>query len=62
MLQTRERLNQILANHTGKPLEQIAKDTDRDNFMSGEAAVEYGMIDTVLTQRSESLPVTAEEK
>ena len=62
VLQTRERLNQILANHTGKPLEQIAKDTDRDNFMSGEAAVEYGMIDTVLTQRSESLPATAEEK
>jgi len=53
VLQTRERLNQILANHTGKPLEQIAKDTDRDNFMSGEFAVEYGMIDTVLTRRSE---------
>ncbi len=54
VLQTRERLNHILSSHTGKPLEQIAKDTDRDNFMSGEAAVEYGMIDTVLTQRSES--------
>jgi len=56
VLQTRDRLNQILANHTGKPLEQIALDTDRDNFMSGEQAVEYGMIDTVLTQRSESSP------
>ena len=52
VLQTRDRLNQILASHTGKPLEQIAKDTDRDNFMSGEVAVEYGLIDTVLTQRS----------
>jgi len=56
VLQTRDRLNQILANHTGRPLDQIAKDTDRDNFMSGEVAVEYGLIDTVLTQRSESLP------
>jgi len=56
VLQTRDRLNRILANHTGKPLEQIALDTDRDNFMSGEQAVEYGMIDTVLTQRSESPP------
>jgi len=55
VLQTRDRLNQILANHTGRPLEQIAKDTDRDNFMSGEVAVEYGLIDTVLTRRSESL-------
>ena len=52
VLQTRDRLNQILANHTGKPLDQIARDTDRDNFMSGEVAVEYGLIDTVLTQRS----------
>jgi len=52
VLQTRDRLNQILANHTGKDLEQIAKDTDRDNFMSAEVAVEYGMIDTVLTRRS----------
>jgi ATP-dependent Clp protease protease subunit len=56
VLQTRDQLNQILANHTGRALEQIAKDTDRDNFMSGEVAVEYGLIDTILTQRSESLP------
>jgi ATP-dependent Clp protease protease subunit len=53
ILQTRERLNQILANHTGQPLEQIAKDTDRDNFMSGDEAATYGLIDTVLTQRGE---------
>ncbi|MGI9344067.1 MAG: ATP-dependent Clp endopeptidase proteolytic subunit ClpP [Gammaproteobacteria bacterium] len=53
ILQTRERLNQILANHTGQPLEQIANDTDRDNFMSGDEAATYGLIDTVLTQRGE---------
>lgn len=52
VLQTRDRLNQILANHTGRTIETIAKDTDRDNFMSGEVAVEYGLIDTVLTRRS----------
>ena len=52
VLQTRERLNQILANHTGQSIEQIMKDTDRDNFMSGEMAVGYGLIDTVLERRS----------
>jgi ATP-dependent Clp protease protease subunit len=51
VLQTRERLNQILSKHTGQPLEQIDKDTDRDNFMSGKEAVEYGLIDAVLDQR-----------
>jgi ATP-dependent Clp protease protease subunit len=51
VLQTRERLNQILANHTGQSMDQIMKDTDRDNFMSGEVAVEYGLIDTVLDSR-----------
>ncbi|MFQ5609538.1 MAG: ATP-dependent Clp endopeptidase proteolytic subunit ClpP [Woeseiaceae bacterium] len=54
VLQTRERLNQILAKHTGQPLEQIARDTDRDNFMSGDEAAQYGMIDTVLTQRGDT--------
>ena len=53
VLQTRDRLNQILAEHTGKPLDQIAKDTDRDYFMSGDMAVEYGLIDTVLSRRSD---------
>ena len=51
VLQTRERLNQILANHTGQSMENIMKDTDRDNFMSGEVAAEYGLIDTVLEHR-----------
>ena len=50
-MQTRERLNRILSKHTEQPIERIEQDTDRDNFMSGEAAVEYGLIDTVLEQR-----------
>jgi ATP-dependent Clp protease protease subunit len=52
ILQTRTRLNHILAKHTGQPLDRIEKDTDRDFFMSGTEAVEYGLIDTVLEQRS----------
>ncbi len=52
ILLLRERLNQIMANHTGKPLKQIARDTERDNFMSGEESVEYGLIDQVIEQRS----------
>lgn len=51
ILLLRDRLNNIMANHTGQPMESIAKDTDRDNFMSGEDAVEYGLIDKVLDQR-----------
>ncbi|MBC3936526.1 ATP-dependent Clp endopeptidase proteolytic subunit ClpP [Undibacterium sp. CY7W] len=52
ILYLRERLNGILAEKTGRSLEQIAKDTDRDNFMSADAAVEYGLIDKVLTHRA----------
>jgi len=52
ILYLRERLNAILAEKTGQSIDQIAKDTDRDNFMSAEQAVEYGMIDKVLTHRS----------
>lgn len=47
----RERLNEILARHTGQPLDKISKDTDRDFFLSGEAAKEYGLIDEVLDRR-----------
>tara|TARA_B110000908_G_C10117817_1_gene386188 strand:- start:81 stop:725 length:645 start_codon:yes stop_codon:yes gene_type:complete len=47
----RERLNSILANHTGKTTAQIMKDTDRDNFMSADEAVKYGLIDSVFTDR-----------
>lgn len=51
ILYLRERLNGILAEKTGKTIEQIGKDTDRDNFMSADAAVEYGLIDKVLINR-----------
>jgi ATP-dependent Clp protease protease subunit len=53
ILYLRERLNTILSEKTGQNMEQIARDTDRDNFMSAEQAVEYGMIDKVLTHRAE---------
>lgn len=51
ILDMRQRLNAVLAKHTGQSDDRIAKDTDRDNFMSGAEAVEYGLIDTVLEQR-----------
>ncbi|HJV84894.1 MAG TPA: ATP-dependent Clp endopeptidase proteolytic subunit ClpP [Noviherbaspirillum sp.] len=51
ILYLRDRLNHILAEKTGKSVEQISKDTDRDNFMSAAEAAEYGMIDKVLTTR-----------
>ena len=47
----KRRLNEIMAKHTGQTLEQIEKDLERDNFMSAEAAVKYGLIDTVLNKR-----------
>jgi ATP-dependent Clp protease protease subunit len=52
ILYLRERLNQILADKTGRSIDQISKDTDRDNFMSADQAVDYGMIDKVLTHRA----------
>lgn len=58
VLQVRDRLNRILSNHTGQSIEKIAQDTDRDNFMSGEAAVAYGLIDRVLARRGEAVPAT----
>ncbi len=51
MLKTREKLNRILSENTGKPIEQIAIDTERDNFMSAQEAVEYGLVDKVLTRK-----------
>ena len=53
VLHLRERLNAILAKHTGQSLETIERDSDRDNFMDGETAVSYGLIDTVLRKRVE---------
>lgn len=58
ILRIRERLNRVLAHHTGQPLEKVAHDTDRDNFMGGEEAVDYGLIDAVLSHRTS---VTATE-
>ncbi len=52
ILKMRESLNHILAHHSGKPVEQIAKDTDRDYFMSAEMARDYGLIDTILKKRN----------
>lgn len=52
ILAIRDRLNKILAHHTGQPLEKIQQDTDRDNFLSSQQAVDYGLIDKVLTSRT----------
>jgi ATP-dependent Clp protease protease subunit len=59
MLATKARLNQILAHHTGQPIEKIAADTDRDNFLGGDEAVKYGLIDRVLERRE---PIGQETK
>ena len=56
VIKMKRRLNEILLKHTGQTLEQIERDTDRDNFMDAEQAREYGLIDNVL----ESLPTTSE--
>ncbi len=52
----REKLNQIMAKHTGQPVETIAKDTDRDNFLSADEAMKYGLVDRILTSRTEAVP------
>ena len=52
ILKTRERLNQILADNTGKPLDVIAADTERDNYMTAEEAKAYGLVDHVITKRA----------
>ncbi len=53
ILDARRRLNEILSRHTGQSLDKIGKDTDRDNFMSGEQAREYGIVDGVLEKRGQ---------
>jgi ATP-dependent Clp protease protease subunit len=58
VLETRERINHILAKHTGQSIEKIKLDSDRDNFMGGESAVKYGIIDHVLMTRGD-LPAEA---
>lgn len=54
LLKLKEKLNQMLAEHTGKSLEQIERDTDRDNFMSAQEAADYGLIDKVITNRADA--------
>jgi ATP-dependent Clp protease protease subunit len=52
ILSLRERLNRLLAQHTGKPIDQLERDTDRDNFLTADEALEYGLIDKVLRSRA----------
>lgn len=59
VLELKRKLNEIMANSTGQPVEKIEKDLERDNFMSGQQAVDYGLIDTVLGNRTE---MTASKK
>ena len=54
ILKIREKLNKILADHTGQPLERIVADVERDYFMSAEEAKKYGLIDDILTKRPET--------
>ena len=61
VLELKQRLNEIMARHTGKSLEQIQQDLERDNFMGGAEAVEYGLIDTLLERRSEIGTSTSED-
>jgi ATP-dependent Clp protease protease subunit len=58
IIKTREVLNKILADHTGQPIERIAKDTDRDRYLSAEEAKAYGLVDEILTKP----PVVAEDE
>ncbi|WP_405750915.1 ATP-dependent Clp protease proteolytic subunit, partial [Anaerovibrio slackiae] len=54
LLRTRHMLNEILSERTGKSMEQVENDTERDNFMSASEAVEYGLIDKVITRAKDS--------
>lgn len=59
VLETRDRLNRILSKHTGQTVTKIGLDTERDNFMGGEAAVSYGLIDRVMERRGETVAIPA---
>lgn len=52
LVRTREKLNKFLSERTGKPLDVIEKDTERDNYMTAEEALEYGLIDGIMTKRA----------
>lgn len=60
ILMMKQRLNEILAHHTGQPVEKVEADTERDRFLAANAAKEYGLIDTVLTKRADAAPATFE--
>ena len=62
MLKLKQRLNQIISKHTGKPVEQVEKDCDRDNFMSADEAKNYGLVDEVVQSRKEIPALTATDK
>ena len=62
VLKLRDQLNRVLAHHTGQTVEQIAKDTDRDNFLGPDEAVEYGLVDRVLRHRGDAKISEAPEK
>ncbi|QOL27276.1 ATP-dependent Clp endopeptidase proteolytic subunit ClpP [Thalassotalea sp. LPB0316] len=51
ILHIKEKLNTLIAEHTGQPIEKVTEDTDRDNFLSAQAAVEYGLVDSILEKR-----------
>ena len=53
ILKIKDRLNQIIHERTGQPLDKVVNDTDRDNYLSAEESVQYGLIDQVLTTRAE---------
>ena len=61
VLELKRRLNEIMARHTGQTVKQIEKDLERDNFMSGEEAVKYGLIDTLLESRTEMPAIKKDE-
>ncbi len=60
VLELKRRLNEIMAKHTGQPVDRIEEDLERDRFMSADAAVEYGIVDTVLAERTEMKPGEAD--
>jgi len=52
ILYIKDKLNRLMAEHTGQPLDKVSQDTDRDNFLSAQSAVEYGLVDSILEQRN----------
>lgn len=59
ILSTKEKLNRLLAEHTGQPMERVVQDTDRDNFLNAQESVDYGLVDQVLSSRDDALLATS---